>query len=343
MTCTYCKTENPEDCVYCPGCGKPTGLSAPLEAVPAVSKSVSKSSGHIDSPAHSNTLEGTTSHSSEPELTSFTDLPGAQNTKLAQANLSRLRKNWQEATELCIAVLREAPADPAAHSLLGDIYRDQNRLDEAARWYRMALELSPNAFDRANLQKLERQINRRSLLVGTTASGSGAGSGSESLTGSLAGGTGSLMGVSPQKWLKGITVSALGFLCLFVIYLMTIPTHKIGVVPRAVSSEALVSTADNPSGAMPAAVLGGPTTLPAGEQPAAPPSASRVAGTGLPPDLGTATVPVMQPQTGASGANSRRTCACTGKIGSSAASTGRGGFRAGGCNVANPVKYEPAQ
>jgi hypothetical protein len=32
----------------------------------------------------------------------------------------------------------------AAHSLLGDIYRDQNKIDEARQWYQMALDLDPD-------------------------------------------------------------------------------------------------------------------------------------------------------------------------------------------------------
>jgi hypothetical protein len=290
MICTYCKTENPEDCIYCPNCGKPTSSSAEAAATPVVTPVLIKDKPNLDG--------------SMPSISLAVDMPGPQSAQLAQANLSRLRRNWPEATELCIAVLREAPADPAAHSVLGDIYRDQNRLEEAVRWYRMALELSPNPFDQANLQKIERQIAGRKLATGTASSTTDSPGALSPVSGSLAGGTGALMGIPPQKWLKGITVSALAFLCLFMIYLMALPTKKVNEIPRTVNSEALVSDAQSGSNALPPAMLSGPTTMPAGEQSTPITSVGRVAGTGLAPDLGTGTVPTMQSETGSSGISS---------------------------------------
>ena len=36
-------------------------------------------------------------------------------------------------------VLRSQPGNADAHSLLGDIYRDQGAIDDAIQWYRMAV------------------------------------------------------------------------------------------------------------------------------------------------------------------------------------------------------------
>lgn len=74
---------------------------------------------------------------------------------LAQANLLRVRGHWAEAVDACRAALRLAPESAAAQSLLGDIYENQGALDEAAQWYRMALDSTPDsAADRMKLDRL---------------------------------------------------------------------------------------------------------------------------------------------------------------------------------------------
>ncbi len=74
---------------------------------------------------------------------------------LAQANLLRVRGHWAEAVDACRAALRLAPDSGAAQSLLGDIYENQGALDEAAQWYRMALDSTPDsAADRMKLDRL---------------------------------------------------------------------------------------------------------------------------------------------------------------------------------------------
>lgn len=50
--------------------------------------------------------------------------------------------------------LCESPASAAAHSLMGDIYVDQGRLDDAIQWYCLAIDLDPEGTaDRAKLTK----------------------------------------------------------------------------------------------------------------------------------------------------------------------------------------------
>src|SRR6476659_8692450 len=85
---------------------------------------------------------------------------------LAQANLARIRGQRQEAVDLCVQVLRTQPGNADAHSLLGDIYRDQGAVDDAIQWYRMAADLRPSGPDVDKLWKLEDERDRRKALSG---------------------------------------------------------------------------------------------------------------------------------------------------------------------------------
>ena len=74
---------------------------------------------------------------------------------MAQAYLLRIRGAWQEAVDKCMAALRIFPGNCAAQSLLGDIYENQGKHDDAIRWYRMALDTNPNSpADKAKLARL---------------------------------------------------------------------------------------------------------------------------------------------------------------------------------------------
>ncbi len=85
---------------------------------------------------------------------------------LAQANLLRVRGRWPEAVDACRAALRLAPESAAAQSLLGDIYENQGDRDEAALWYRMALDSSPDsAADRIKLDRLLGPLEAISLAA----------------------------------------------------------------------------------------------------------------------------------------------------------------------------------
>ncbi len=78
---------------------------------------------------------------------------------LAQANLLRMRGCWEEAVSNCMAALRMAPDSPSAQSLLGDIYENQGRFDDAIQWYRMALDANPES--PADRLKLDRLLQRQ--------------------------------------------------------------------------------------------------------------------------------------------------------------------------------------
>src|SRR5476651_2171431 len=74
---------------------------------------------------------------------------------LAQANLLRIRGAWQEAVDKCMAAMRIIPGNCAAQSLLGDIYENQGKFDDAIQWYRMALDSNPSSIaDKAKLNRL---------------------------------------------------------------------------------------------------------------------------------------------------------------------------------------------
>lgn len=84
------------------------------------------------------------------------------NPHLARANLLRLRGQWDEAIRACAEVLRQFPSNVHAHALMGDIYRDQGNLEEAAQWYKLALELAPDSVvDRQRLEQVQRELELR--------------------------------------------------------------------------------------------------------------------------------------------------------------------------------------
>jgi hypothetical protein len=90
---------------------------------------------------------------------------------LAAANLCKLRGEWQAAIDRCIYVLALDQDNAAAHSLLGDIYRDQGHMSEAMHWYKMALDLNPeSAYDQGKLDQILalRQARRPGRSVRTS-------------------------------------------------------------------------------------------------------------------------------------------------------------------------------
>ncbi len=93
---------------------------------------------------------------------------------LAQANLLRMRGQWEAAAETCMAALRLAPDSASANSLLGDIYENQGRYDDAAQWYRMALDANPDS--PADIVKLDRLRQRREIRLGPVLPADAAGS-----------------------------------------------------------------------------------------------------------------------------------------------------------------------
>ncbi len=83
------------------------------------------------------------------EVQSQIDIPRL----LAEANLSRFKKQYAEAITQASEVLKIDPENIDCHILLAKIYEEKGDFDEAARWYRMAMDINPN--DKAIKESLE--------------------------------------------------------------------------------------------------------------------------------------------------------------------------------------------
>lgn len=79
--------------------------------------------------------------------------------ELARANLLRMRGEYKQAEEFCLAILRKHPNSATANTLLGDICSERGDLRQAAEWYEMALDLMPDSTsDQAKLDSVRRRI-----------------------------------------------------------------------------------------------------------------------------------------------------------------------------------------
>jgi hypothetical protein len=89
---------------------------------------------------------------------------------LITANVLRLRREWALAEAKCSEVLQLDPENATAHSLMGDILRDQGRVDDAIEWYKLALDHNPGSeADRKKLEALIDQVfAERPKSVGST-------------------------------------------------------------------------------------------------------------------------------------------------------------------------------
>lgn len=115
---------------------------------------------------------------------------------LAEANLMRLRSSWNEAEAGCVEAMRLDPSNVHAHSLLGDIYRDQHKFEQAAQWYQLSLDLNPdNVSDKAKLLAVEDEIARMLAQAALP---------SDRRNTSVRLGTQNLAGLAPATWLNFI-------------------------------------------------------------------------------------------------------------------------------------------
>lgn len=80
---------------------------------------------------------------------------------LAAANLHRIRGEANAAIDKCTEALELMPDNPDTHSLLGDIYESAGNLEEAVKWYQMAVDLKPeSALDSAKLEQIEALLHK---------------------------------------------------------------------------------------------------------------------------------------------------------------------------------------
>ncbi len=78
---------------------------------------------------------------------------------LMTANVLRLRREWTLAESKCSELLKEEPENAAAYSLMGDILRDQDRVQDAIEWYKLAVDRNPAG--ESDRRKLEVLIEQR--------------------------------------------------------------------------------------------------------------------------------------------------------------------------------------
>jgi hypothetical protein len=75
--------------------------------------------------------------------------------ELARANLLRMQGRYEEAIEVCRRIMGRFPSNETVHALLGDIYADQGKLEDAIQWYELLVELAPtNVHHTAKLHNL---------------------------------------------------------------------------------------------------------------------------------------------------------------------------------------------
>jgi curved DNA-binding protein CbpA len=86
----------------------------------------------------------------------------------AQAACAGMR--YRDAIQLLQAVLRADPKNALACSLLGDVYRSQGKVDEAIRYYSLAIQFNPN--NHAVMEKLDRLLARETVQSRASRSGS---------------------------------------------------------------------------------------------------------------------------------------------------------------------------
>ena len=282
MKCVQCANELASDARFCSQCGQPmpTGHNSEGEvsdremppasepraanrarvyaAAGAGNRDASVASAdHASSDIAENEIEDSGVYSGKVMTSPFPALPDTASSQglpdialsgqavhalLAQANLCRMRRQWDEAMNCCVAVLRAQPANQSAHVLLGDIYRDQGRAEDAIQWYGMAVELRPNPTDQAKLDQVTRERERaarQANLRGRRGYDTALATPLDRQDG-LNAGTTNLMGVSPRRWLRGITTVSLAFLALVLMFLVwqysdriKTPAANSGSKPRA--------------------------------------------------------------------------------------------------------------
>lgn len=64
--------------------------------------------------------------------------------KLAHIHLLKLRGEYQKAIEACRELLTLAPHSSEACCMMGDLFQEQQNLDEAKNWYELAVEYDPD-------------------------------------------------------------------------------------------------------------------------------------------------------------------------------------------------------
>lgn len=91
---------------------------------------------------------------------------GAIYSELARANLLRMRGDYKTAEDVSLAILRRYPNNATANSLLGDNCAERGDLEQAAEWYELALDISPDSpAIRQKLGSVQERIKQREAAM----------------------------------------------------------------------------------------------------------------------------------------------------------------------------------
>ncbi|MCX7800620.1 MAG: hypothetical protein N2109_09785 [Fimbriimonadales bacterium] len=94
--------------------------------------------------------------------------------ELARSNLLRMRGEYEQAKQVCLALLRRFPNNATANALLGDISAEMGEEEQAIQWYELALEISPDSQAiRSKLDSLRTRMSEREAAAGARLLGIG--------------------------------------------------------------------------------------------------------------------------------------------------------------------------
>lgn len=95
----------------------------------------------------------------------LTDAPGVGGSdqevypELAKANVLRMRKEFKQAEDICLSILRRFPNNASANTLLGDIAAEKGELEQSAEWYELSLDIVPDSKEvKAKLEAVRAQL-----------------------------------------------------------------------------------------------------------------------------------------------------------------------------------------
>lgn len=87
--------------------------------------------------------------------------------EIARANLKRMKGEYGEAEQICLAVLKRFPNNLSAHLLLGDIAWDRGDARQAVQWYDMAVDLAPESTStRGKLDRAKALVAKEEIRAG---------------------------------------------------------------------------------------------------------------------------------------------------------------------------------
>ncbi len=142
---------------------------------------------------------------------------------LAEATLLRAWGQYEEAINVCIRIVRLDARNFPAHSLLGDLCRDQSNYRDALSWYKLAVQLEPgNEIVRRKLDEMidhvfqgaTRNGESTPVLINTGEQGPSAAPTPSRQTPRL---RQLLTKVQPAHLVLGCTVLAIAFMLLFML------------------------------------------------------------------------------------------------------------------------------